>query len=312
VATAGGVYCLLKGHPGARYFLLAWTLLLVAVAVMAMRNMGWLPTTTLTNYSMQIGSSLEMLLLSFALADRINVMRRKKDAATHEALVAKQAMVDALRRSEQDLERRVAERTHELEQTNQQLRLKERELEHLARHDALTGLPNRNVLEERIEQVIARIDRHGRTAAVLLVDVDEFKRANDLYGHAVGDLLLVAAAQRLKQCVRETDMVTRFGGDEFVIVLNELNVDKAKSEQQAKIVAEKICSTLCKPYMLKIQHKGEAETVVEHHCSSSIGVTLFVNHVPSAEDVLKRGDMAMYQAKEAGGNQIRFYEETPP
>src|SRR5690606_34566319 len=115
VAVAGGVWCLRHGHPGARYFLLAWSLLLVGVAVLAMRNLGWLPTNGFTLNAMQIGSALEVLLLSFALAARINVMRREKDRANEAALAAKQEVVEALRDSEQRLEERVADRTRSLE-----------------------------------------------------------------------------------------------------------------------------------------------------------------------------------------------------
>ncbi len=239
IATVGGVRCLAKGHPGARYFLLAWSLLLVAVGVMAMRNLGWLPTTTLTNYSMQIGSALEMLLLSFALADRINVMRREKDRATQEALTANQAMVDTLRRSELELEVRVAERTRALEHANERLRHKEQQLEYMAQHDALTGLPNRTLLDDRIVRAIAAAGRRGDVAAILLADLDGFKTINDVYGHAAGDLLLAAAAGRLKECVRETDSVARYGGDEFVIVLEDLD-----SEHDAADVAEKLVSRM--------------------------------------------------------------------
>jgi len=102
--------------------------------------------------------------------------------------------------------------------------------------------------------------------------------------------------------------VARFGGDEFVVVLSELDEDRAESASQASIVAEKIRGILAEPYVLKIQSEGKAETTVEHHCTSSIGVVLFINHEASEEDILKWADMAMYQAKEAGRNQIRFYE----
>jgi diguanylate cyclase (GGDEF)-like protein/PAS domain S-box-containing protein len=188
----------------------------------------------------------------------------------------------------------------------------EERINNLAFYDTLTQLPNRRLLSDRLDKSMAASKRSGHYGALLFLDLDNFKPLNDIHGHAVGDLLLREVAQRLTSCVRDVDTVARFGGDEFVIVLSELDADKTRSRQQALVVAEKICSTLCKPYTLKIQHKGKAETAVEHHCSTSVGVALFINHVPNAEDILKRGDMAMYQAKEAGGNQIRFYEEVPP
>jgi diguanylate cyclase (GGDEF)-like protein len=140
----------------------------------------------------------------------------------------------------------------------------------------------------------------------MFFDLDNFKLLNDTHGHGAGDLLLVEVAHRINRCVREVDTVARLGGDEFVVVLNELDVDKAKSTTQASIVAEKIRAALAEPYVLKIQHEVKAETTIEHHCTSSIGVVLFINHEASPEDILKWADMAMYQAKEAGGNLIQF------
>jgi diguanylate cyclase (GGDEF)-like protein len=108
--------------------------------------------------------------------------------------------------------------------------------------------------------------------------------------------------------VRETDTVTRFGGDEFVVILSELDADKDRFIAQAGIVAEKIRVTLAEPYALTIQPVGDAKVTVEHHCTSSIGVVMFINHEASPEDLLKWADDAMYQAKEGGRNQVRFYE----
>jgi diguanylate cyclase (GGDEF)-like protein len=123
----------------------------------------------------------------------------------------------------------------------------------------------------------------------------------------VGDLLLIEVAHRLTGCLREVDTVARFGGDEFVVMLGELDSDKAKSAAQAAIIAEKIRSTLAEPYLLKIRQEGNAETTVEHHCAASIGVVVF-NGEASAEDVLKWADAAMYQAKELGRNQVKFFD----
>ncbi|MCF8199167.1 MAG: GGDEF domain-containing protein, partial [Sulfuritalea sp.] len=131
---------------------------------------------------------------------------------------------------------------------------------------------------------------------------------NDLHGHEVGDLLLIEAAERMKRCVREIDTVARFGGDEFVVVLRDLDPDKAKSSLEAKIVAEKIRGILSEIYRLTIRHEGEADTSIEHRCTVSIGVVLFLNHETSQDDILKWADTAMYQAKEAGRNMIRFHE----
>ena len=184
----------------------------------------------------------------------------------------------------------------------------EEKIRNLALHDTLTQLPNRRLLNDRLEQTMAASKRSGLYGALMFLDMDNFKQLNDTHGHGAGDLLLMEVARRITGCVREMDTVARFGGDEFVVVLSELDVDKAESTTQASIVAEKIRAALAEPYVLTIRQTGGAETTIEHHCTSSIGVVLFISHEPGAEDILKWADMAMYQAKEAGRNLIRFYD----
>ena len=176
-----------------------------------------------------------------------------------------------------------------------------------ALHDTLTRLPNRRLLNDRLRQTMAASKRNGSYSALMFLDLDNFKPLNDAHGHEVGDLLLIEVAERLKTCVRETDTVARFGGDEFVVLLTELNTDQVESAAQAGIVAEKVRIALSKPYKLTIRHDGLPEKIVDHRCTASIGVALLVNHDDSQEEILKRADMAMYQAKEAGRNSIRFY-----
>ncbi|MHB0926208.1 MAG: sensor domain-containing protein [Gallionellaceae bacterium] len=184
----------------------------------------------------------------------------------------------------------------------------EDEIHNLAFYDALTKLPNRRLLNDRIGQTMAASKRSGLYGALIFLDLDNFKPLNDTYGHVVGDLLLIEVAHRLTSCVREADTVARFGGDEFVVMLSELDADNAESTAQACAVAEKIRSALAEPYVLKFQQEGNAETIVVHHCTSSVGVVLFINHEASAEDILKWADMAMYRAKEGGGNLICFFD----
>jgi len=178
----------------------------------------------------------------------------------------------------------------------------------LAFYDTLTNLPNRRLLNDRLEQALAASKRSERYGAVIFLDMDNFKPLNDTYGHGAGDLLLVEVAHRLTACVREVDTVARFGGDEFVVMLTELDMNQAESTAQAGIIAEKIRASLARPYTLTFKHDGDAAMAVEHHCAASIGVALFIGHQASAEDLLKWSDMAMYQAKEAGRNLVRFYD----
>ena len=184
----------------------------------------------------------------------------------------------------------------------------ENEIKNMAFYDTLTQLPNRRLLMDRLSQAIAANKRSGRYGALMFLDLDNFKPLNDKYGHVVGDLLLIEVARRLTSCVREADTIARFGGDEFVVMLSELDVDKAEPIIQAGIVAEKIRLILAEPYTLEIQQNGQAVTAVNHHCTSSIGVVLFANQEAGPEDILKCADMAMYKAKRDGRNLIRFYE----
>jgi diguanylate cyclase (GGDEF)-like protein/PAS domain S-box-containing protein len=186
------------------------------------------------------------------------------------------------------------------------------QLEHIAHFDALTNLPNRRMLEDRLNQAMAASKRNGLYGALMFLDLDNFKPLNDTHGHGVGDLLLVEVARRLSACVREVDTVARSGGDEFVVVLSELDADKAKSRELAAGVAEKIRVSLAALYRLTVATPGQSPITVEHHCSASIGVVLFINHESNQSDVVKWADAAMYQAKAAGRNVVRFYELNMP
>ncbi|MDP4028607.1 MAG: PAS domain S-box protein [Gallionella sp.] len=184
----------------------------------------------------------------------------------------------------------------------------EEQIYNLAFYDSLTQLPNRRLLNDRLGQTMAASRRSNHYGALMFLDLDNFKPLNDTHGHGVGDLLLIEVARRLTGCVRESDTVARFGGDEFVVMLGELVEDKAGSTAQAGIVAEKIRVALFEPYLLAFKHESEAETSVEHRCAASIGVVLFIGHEAGAEDVIKWADIAMYQAKECGRNRVRFFE----
>jgi diguanylate cyclase (GGDEF)-like protein/PAS domain S-box-containing protein len=177
----------------------------------------------------------------------------------------------------------------------------------LALHDTLTGLPNRRLLNDRLDQAMTASKRNTSYGALIFLDLDNFKPLNDTHGHHVGDLLLIEVAQRISHCVRAVDVVARFGGDEFVVILSELGKAEPDAVEQAGSVAEKIRTSLDKPYVLKLRPEGKSEITVEHHCTASIGLMLFMNHAVSAEDIIKWADKAMYQAKEAGGNQVRFF-----
>jgi len=164
---------------------------------------------------------------------------------------------------------------------------------HLARHDVLTNLPNRTLLDDRMAQAIALALRNGTRLAVLFVDVDGFKHINDSLGHAIGDALLQAVATRLLACVRGSDTVARRGGDEFVIVLSQLEHADA-----ASLIAEKVLASVAVPTVL-------ANHVL--HVTASVGVSLYPDDGEEAEALLHAADAAMYHAKERGRNNYQFF-----
>lgn len=293
LAVFCGVRCLQRQAPGARFYLLAWTLLLIGVGIMGARNLGLLPTNFITSYAMQLGSSLEMLLLSFALADRINIMRRAKEQAQSDALAANQRMFSAMQRNEQELEERVRERTQALAEANDQLLENEKLLQRMVQHDALTGLANRLLLDDRLEHALAKALRNNSRTAVLLIDLDGFKPVNDTHGHAIGDQLLVMVAGRLRGGVREADTVARLGGDEFVVLLED-----GRDDKHIERIATHLVSELSQPYSV-----GKHQVII----SASIGIASFPTDGDEALTLLKHADQAMYLAKAAGRNCFRNY-----
>lgn len=178
-----------------------------------------------------------------------------------------------------------------------------------AYYDTLTHLPNRRLFMDRLTQAQSISKRSDQYGAVMFLDLDNFKPLNDTYGHSVGDLLLVEAAHRIKVCLRESDTVARFGGDEFVVLLSGLSTLRDKSIQNAEVIAQKIRSTIAQPYFLTVGTERHQEKIVEHHCTSSIGVVLFLEYEASMDDILKFADDAMYKAKESGRNKVLFYKE---
>ena len=173
------------------------------------------------------------------------------------------------------------------------------EIQSLAFYDPLTHLPNRRLLVDRLNQALVASARSGREGAVLFLDLDHFKTLNDSLGHDIGDLLLQQVAERLTSCVREGDTVARLGGDEYVVLLEELSDDLLVAAAQAEEISEKILAVLNQPYQLASH---------EYQSTPSIGVALFNNHNQSQEELLKHADIAMYQAKKAGRNAIRFFD----
>ena len=182
----------------------------------------------------------------------------------------------------------------------------EEKIRQLAFHDALTGLPNRRLMMDRLQQAIATCRRNQQQGALLFIDLDNFKPLNDRYGHTAGDLLLIEVAARLRSCLRETDSVARFGGDEFVVLLGAIDGHKDSAMSQVERIADKIRDTLAAPYILTVVQDDAPPRIVEHRCTASIGITLFDDTRDNPAELLRWADRAMYTAKEHGRNRLVF------
>ena len=226
----------------------------------------------------------------------------KGTVALFEDITERRQAEEALKRAHEELERRVDERTAELAQANIKLKKEVGERQqaedrvlHQANHDALTGLPNRRLLLDRLGQALALAHREDHHVAVLFMDLDRFKTINDSLGHMMGDALLQTVAQRLSASLREGDTVSRLGGDEFVVVLPRL-----EDPQAAEKVALKLVESLVPPFHLDGQ---------ELRISASIGISLFPEDGQDTETLLRNADSAMYHAKDMGRNNYQFFME---
>ncbi|MFZ0394794.1 MAG: PAS domain S-box protein [Terracidiphilus sp.] len=172
------------------------------------------------------------------------------------------------------------------------------EIRNLAFYDPLTGVPNRRLVSEHLQDALARAARNHRKGGLLLVDVDHLKQINDSLGHKAGDVLLQEVARRLKACVRESDTVGRFAGDEFVVLLQDLSENAEEAEAQIQAIGEKILKAVHTSFLIE-GHE------IEEGCS--IGMTLFDSHDGGADEILQQADIAIYQAKAAGGDTVQFF-----
>jgi diguanylate cyclase (GGDEF)-like protein len=174
------------------------------------------------------------------------------------------------------------------------------QIRQLAFYDPLTNLPNRRLLKDKLHLALAYSARSKQKGALLFIDLDDFKLLNDTLGHNIGDLLLKEVALRLVGCVREIDTVARLGGDEFVVILEALSENPQEATINAEIGGQKIITALNAPYLLGSH---------DYRCTSSIGAVLFGDPLGAEDDLLKYADIAMYAAKRAGRNSLRFFDQ---
>lgn len=290
------------GDRAARLFAFGWFVLISASLASVLTGTGLLPYSLLTLHAQQIGGLIEMTVFSTALAARIRHIQQDQ-RALQERLINRERQLrheqsrhlQLQTQISEELEQRVDERTAELQQTLQELSTANLQLAELNRHDKLTSLFNRQALNEELERAYSRAERNRHSLAILMLDLDHFKRVNDRYGHLAGDACLRHVAQRAQQRLRSSDMLARFGGEEFVALLDHTDLYGALD------LAEQLRDDLaCHPCAYQ-GHRIEL--------SLSIGVQAGIpTSATSAEQWLDMADQALYRAKAAGRNRVASYE----
>ncbi len=278
VAIGSAISAWRNRFEAAKYYLLAWTMLLLGIVVYASVSFGLLPKTFYTEYGVLFGSASEMVLLSFALAYRINELQRE-----NQLLHAENA---------ERLEARVTERTTELHKALGELQGANRRLREYSQRDGLTGAHNRYFLDEALERGLKIAHERREPLSLLMVDIDHFKQINDRYGHLAGDSCLCAVAAKLRSCIREADdFVARFGGEEFVVLLP--GADRDSAAIRAGMLRREIEA-------MRVTHADQKLSM-----TVSIGVvTQSMDHEGHGRDLLQKADQALYMAKSEGRNRV--------
>ena len=286
VAFAGGIYAWYQGQTTAKYYVMAWSFVLAGGVILALSKGGVLPSNFFTDHAAQLGSIIEVVLLSFALAQRINVERQLRYQAQSETL-------ETARRLNRELEDRVRERTQELEELNQKLN-------ELSVTDGLTGLRNRRFLDGQLRQEVDWARRSGRPMAVAMLDIDHFKPVNDTYGHQTGDEWLKMVGEIIHANLRSPqDTAARYGGEEFAMILPETD------EEGAMRVLERIRQQVA---AASVSYDG-----VTLRMTLSGGVTIQRDaEAITPEQLLAEADGALYRAKSAGRDQVCVYRPSAP
>lgn len=287
-----GVVRWLKRDPAAKYYAVAWFFMLFGGIVLALSKFTLLPRNFLTENATQVGSAIGVILLSVALADRLNQEKRRAFEAQQKLLaeerkarIAQAKSLEVQQEANTLLEQRVQERTQDLESLNE--RLKE-----LSSTDALTGLKNRGYFDRVFKSSVVKAFRFGQPLSLMILDIDHFKKFNDTYGHLVGDDCLQMVANCISEFVtRPQDMAARYGGEEFVVLLPDT------PEQGATRVAEKIRQ--------KIEETGFRVSDEILHLTVSIGIcSVCPKHADATKEIFSRADEALYEAKGAGRNRV--------
>ncbi|TDT43480.1 diguanylate cyclase [Halospina denitrificans] len=292
------------GYRHARYFVMAWLALILGTMALALSKFGLLPWNAVTANGAQIGAVMEVVLLSFALGDRINHERaerfqaqQKALAAAEEAKSAQEELLEAKEAANQELEERVRERTRELEQALKKLETVNQFLEEVSRTDQLTGLHNRHHFVRRYHEEYKRAQRNQYPLSVILMDIDHFKWFNDTYGHIAGDECLKAVSEALARIIsRAGDTLARYGGEEFIVLLSNTPMEGAL------VVAERLRRAVSD---LALEFDGRTVPVT---ISAGVAVLTPAN-LKKPEQLIQNADEALYAAKEQGRNRVCRYPD---
>jgi diguanylate cyclase (GGDEF)-like protein len=275
-----------QGFIPARFYLIGYSAVLGSTLVLVLRAAGLIQPSNFTAYLYPLAVAAETILFSFALAYRIQILKREKAAALEQADREKSARLALAQAHADELQQAVDQRTAELAAANRRLSEREQELQYAAFHDPLTELPNRRHLIERTEAALSEAHRRGESVALMLIDLDHFKPVNDRYGHDAGDLLLRTIAQRLRQHVRGHDQVARLGGDEFAVLIGGPDAEKYAREIAGRLLAE-----LARPVLY-----GAEPLAI----TISLGVALYPQHAGHFAGLYKAADEALYRVKTGG------------
>lgn len=287
-----GIHGWMAKESAARHYLLAWSSLFISGIILAGNKFSYIPKNGFTDNAVQIGSSMLVALLSFAIAHRINEEKRNRFEAQLETLnheraarAAKEEALNAQRLANKELEIKVQDRTEALREANNIL-------QEMSSTDDLTGLKNRRYFDENSNQEYVRCFRYQHPISLIFIDIDHFKKFNDTYGHLIGDEALRTVASLLAQAdMRDSDIVARYGGEEFCVLLPETELDGALA------VAERICASIAnEPFMVN----GQRIPI-----TASLGVT---SHIPTSPEyvthLVQTADQALYNAKGNGRNRV--------